>query len=151
MMADNRVDGLGADDEKLLASLARALPSVPPPGAMRTELLDLAEAPSLPIDTAAYAWEEPYPGLRIVLLRSDPARGFKAQLVWGAPGAKFPRHRHGAGEAALVLQGAYRDEAGRVGPGEVSRRARGSEHSIEILPEGDCFTYLVSYGDSEIL
>ena len=102
-------------------------------------------------DTAAYLWEEPYPGLQIALLKSDATRGFKAQLVWGAPGAKFPRHRHSGGEAALVLQGAYRDEAGRVGPGQVSRRASGSEHSIEILSEGDCFTYLVSYGDSEIL
>jgi putative transcriptional regulator len=150
-MAENGSSTLESDYDAVLVALARALPAPPPPESLRAELLDLAQAPSLPIDTAAYAWEEPYPGLRIVLLKSDATRGFKAQLVWGAPGARFPRHRHGGDEAALVLQGAYCDEAGRVGPGEVSRRARGSEHSIEILPEGDCFTYLVSYGDSEIL
>ncbi len=150
-MAEDGSRALESDYDSVLAALACALPPAPLPAPLRAELLDLAQAPPLPIDTAAYAWEEPYPGLRIALVKSDPERGFSARLVWGAPGAKFPPHRHGGDEAALVLQGAYRDESGRVGPGEVSRRPAGSTHSIEILPEGDCFTYLVAYGDSEIL
>ena len=150
-MAENGPGALEPDYDAVLAALARALPAAPPPELLRAELLDLAQAPPLPIDTAAYAWEEPYPGLRIALLKTEAVRHFSGKLIWGAPGARFPKHRHGGDEAALVLQGAYRDESGRVGPGEVSRRPKGSAHSIEILPEGDCFTYLVAYGDSEIL
>lgn len=150
-MAENGPGALEPDYDAVLAALARALPAAPLPGPLRAELLDLAQAPALPIDTAAYVWEEPYPGLRIALVKAEEVRHFSGKLIWGAPGASFPKHRHGGDEAALVLQGAYRDESGRVGPGEVSRRPKGSAHSIEILPEGDCFTYLVAYGDSEIL
>lgn len=150
-MVENKRGALESEYDAVLAALARALPAAPPAAALRAELLDLAQAPSLPIDTAAYTWEEPYPGLRIALVKAEAARHFSGKLIWGAPGAKFPRHRHSGAEASLVLQGAYRDESGRVGPGEVSRGAAGSAHSIEILPEGDCFTYIVAYGDSEIL
>lgn len=135
----------------VLAALAASLAPVEPSPLVKAQLLDLAEAPAAPVDPSRFTWEEPFPGLKVCLLKEDPARGMSARLIWGKPGARYPAHRHSAAEATLVLQGAYRDENGRHAAGEVTRETPHSEHSIEILPEGDCFSYIVQYGDSEIL
>ncbi len=135
----------------VLAALAASLPQVDPDPALKQQLLDLAQAPPVPIDSAAYAWDEPFPGIRICLLHQDPARNMTGRLVWGKPGAVYPAHGHTAAEATLVLEGAYRDERGRHAAGEVTRETAHTTHAIEILPEGDCFSYIVAYGDTEIL
>ena len=140
-----------SEDTDVLAALAASLTPVEPRAAAKAELLDLADAPRAPIDPAAFTWDEPFPGIRICLLKEDPARGMTGRLVWGTPGAIYPAHRHSAAEATLILEGAYRDERGRHGVGDVSRETEHTSHSIEILPEGDCFSYIVAYGDSEIL
>lgn len=145
------MSGDDVDAPEVLAALAVSLTPVEPPALVRMQLLDLAAAPTAPIDPSRYEWEEPFPGLRICLLAEDPARGMSARLIWGRPGAVYPAHRHSAAEATVVLQGAYRDEHGRHAAGEVTRESAHSAHSIEILPEGDCFSYIVQYGDSEIL
>ena len=125
--------------------------SVAPDPRLRQQVLDLAEAPSLPLDLTAFAWQEPYPDFRIATVREDAVRGFRASLLWGKPGARFPAHRHQGEENALVLQGAYRDEERCYGAGEISRRPAGSVHSVEILPGEDCISYVVSYGSIEIV
>lgn len=135
----------------VLAALATGLTPVTPPAVVKAQLLDLAAAPTAPVDASRYAWEEPFPGIRICLLRQDPARGMTGRLVWGTPGAIYPAHRHTGPEATLVLQGAYRDEHGRHGAGDVTRETQHTAHAIEILPEGDCFSYIVAYGETEIL
>jgi putative transcriptional regulator len=118
---------------------------------VRDQLLDLAQAPRLPIDFAAYQWQEPFPGFRIATVRQDKARGMTAGILWGKPGARFPGHRHEGDEAVLVLQGAYRDELGTYGPGQIARRPKGSVHAVEIASDQDCISYIVSYGDVQIL
>jgi putative transcriptional regulator len=135
----------------VLAALATGLPPLDPPALVKAQLLDLAEAPPAPIDAARYAWEEPFPGIRICLLKQDPARGMTGRLVWGTPGAIYPAHRHSGPEATLVLAGAYRDEHGRHAAGDVTRETEHTTHAIEILSEGDCFSYIVAYGETEIL
>jgi putative transcriptional regulator len=140
-----------SEDTDVLIALAAGLAPVAPPAAAKAELLDLADAPRAPIDPSAFTWEEPFPGIRICLLNEDPSRGMTGRLVWGAPGAIYPAHRHSAAEATLILEGAYRDERGRHGAGDVSRETEHTTHSIEILPEGDCFSYIVAYGETEIL
>ena len=46
-------------------------------------------------------------------------RGFTTRLVRAEPGAALFRHTHKGLEATLVLEGAYRDETGRYGPGDI--------------------------------
>ena len=53
-----------------------------PRDGLRQELLDLADAPRLPLDTLAYAWEEPFPGIRICEVRSDPSRLRQIWFAW---------------------------------------------------------------------
>jgi quercetin dioxygenase-like cupin family protein len=134
---------------------AAALPSgdeaddLPP--RIRTTVLDLAEAPVLPLDPAAYAWEEPYPGVRIAVVKRDPARSFCATLIWASPGARYPFHRHLGDETTLILQGACRDEHGSYAAGDVARMRAGSAHWVEFLPGEDCIGYLVAYDGHEVV
>jgi anti-sigma factor ChrR (cupin superfamily) len=134
-------------------ALARAedLSPVPPPPGLREQVLDLAGAPELPLDLNAYSWEEPVPGVRMHVLREDPARGVRACLVWATPGARHPRHRHLGAENILVLQGRLRDDRATYGPGQICRSRAGSVHSEEALPGDDCICYVVYYGALEPL
>ena len=138
------------DDRRLLAhedALLEALASAEdPPEGLREHVLEMSEAPRLPIDFGAYAWEEPIPGVRMHTLREDPARGTRAVLVWAKPGAVVPAHRHLGDEEILVLQGALRDHRGRYGPGDVCRSRTGFVHSEEVLSEGDCVCFVVYHG-----
>jgi putative transcriptional regulator len=131
-----------------LTDLAAA---IPPPSSLRQRVLDMAEAPVLPIDPAAYAWEELAPGIRIHTVREDPSRSFRSVLVWASPGARYPRHRHLGDEEILVLSGRLRDERGTYGPGEICRSVTGSEHSEQVDGSEDCICYVVYRGEHEMV
>jgi putative transcriptional regulator len=130
-----------------LAALGRVAASETPDAAIRAQLLDLADAPALPIDTSAYVWQQVTPGIRLAALKKDAARGMRACLAWADPGAKHTVHRHEGDELILVLQGGLRDERGEYGPGDLCGSRAGSVHTEEILDRGECFCYVVYYGD----
>ena len=131
-----------------LTDLAAA---IPPGTSLRQRVLDMAEAPVLPIDPAAYAWEELAPGVRIHTVRDEPSRSFRSVLVWASPGARYPRHRHLGEEEILVLSGRLRDERGSYGPGEICRSVTGSDHSEAVEGSEDCICYVVYRGEHEML
>jgi len=116
---------------------------------LRQELLELARAPKGPIDTTAYSWQEPFPGVRICELHRDPASHLRGCLVWARPGARTTRHRHLGDEVILVLAGGLRDERGSYHPGQICRSREGSVHVEEVLPGEDCFCYVLYYGGHE--
>ena len=130
---------------------AREAPRQQPPPSLREQILDLAQAPTPPLDLGAYAWVEIAPGVRVHVLEDDPQRGVRACLVWAQPGSRHPRHRHLGDENILVLQGRVRDERGTYGPGQVCRSRAGSIHSQEALAGEDCVCYVVYYGELEVL
>ena len=134
-----------------LGALLREVPPVGPAPRVREELLDLAEAPPLPLDVSTIRWEELAPGVRYHVHREDHSRGVRGCLIWAAPGSRHPRHRHQGAENILVLKGALRDERGTYGPGEICRSATGSEHSEEVVTDEDCICYVVYYGGHELL
>jgi putative transcriptional regulator len=134
---------------RLAAGLGQGTAPVAPSAPLKQQVLDLAEAPDLPVRLDAYAWDELVPGIRACVLREDPARGMRACLVWASPGARMERHRHLGDENILVLQGGIRDERGTYGPGEICRSRTGSVHSEEAMPGDDCVCYVVYYGGHE--
>jgi quercetin dioxygenase-like cupin family protein len=144
-----RVAVEGARDA--VAVLPLGFGSIPLPPEIRAAVLDLAEAPSLPLDPAAYSWEEPFPGVRTAVVKQDAARAFCALLLWASPGARYPAHRHDGAETTLVLQGACRDEHGSYSAGDVGRMRAGSTHSVEFLPSEDCIAYVVAGHGHEIV
>jgi putative transcriptional regulator len=134
-----------AEHQAVLGRMAASTTAAPDP-TLRQQVLDLSEAPELSLDLAALGWEEPVPGMRVRVLKEDPARGMRACLVWAQPGARHPRHRHRGDENILVLRGRIRDDRGDYGPGEVCRSRAGSVHSEEALPGDECVCYVVYYG-----
>lgn len=141
-----------ADLDSLRALLGGASPdgaAAEPDEVVKTQLLDLADAPALPIDSSRYQWSEPAPGIRLAVVKEDKARGMRACLVSGKAGARHPRHRHGGDELILVLEGVLKDERGAYGPGAVCRSRTGDVHSEEAVQ--DCLCYVVYYGELEML
>ena len=132
-----------------LDELSARDPGLRPRDGLRQELLALAHAPRLPLDTSAYAWEEPFPGIRICEVRSDPSRQMRGCVVWAKPGARTAPHRHLGDEVILVLSGGLRDERGSYHANQICRSREGSAHVEEVLPGDDCFCYVVYYGDHE--
>jgi putative transcriptional regulator len=132
---------LGAPPADLAGALPKAL--------VKSQLLDLADAPALPIDPSRYEWSEVAPGVHVAIVREDAARGMRACLVSGKAGARHPRHRHGGDELILVLEGVLQDERGSYGPGAVCRSRKGDVHSEQAVQ--DCLCYVVYYGELEML
>jgi len=131
-----------------LTDLAGAISPAP---TLRQRILDMTEAPALPIDPAAYSWEDLAPGVRFHTVKEDPSRQFRAVLVWARPGARYPRHRHLGDEEILVLSGRLRDHRASYGPGEICRSVAGSIHSEEVDGPDDCICYVVYHGEHEML
>jgi putative transcriptional regulator len=139
-------------DIEALQSLLGGSPSetTPLPGAAaRQQLLDLADAPALPIDVSRYDWFDAVPGIKLSLVKEDKARGLRACLALGKAGARHPRHRHGGDELILVLEGVLKDERGSYGPGALCHSRTGDVHSEEVVE--DCLCYVLYYGDLEML
>ncbi len=81
--------------------------------------LDLGEAAAAGVlallDDAAAWVATPLAGVSLCDLEGGPAvAGARVGLVRVAPGVRFPHHSHFGEERTLVLQGAWRDDAGRV-------------------------------------
>jgi len=140
-----------ARDRALLGTLPKAVSAALPDPAVREQLLDLAGAPKSVPDLASIAWNEVVPGVRVHVIREDPARKLVACLVWAAPGARHPLHRHLGEEVILVLQGALADERGQYGPGAICRSRQGSIHSEVAMPGDECVCYVLYYGGLEML
>jgi putative transcriptional regulator len=135
--------------QQALLALSHVLPAGPLHPELRRQTLDLAEAPSLPLDFSAYIWDEVSPGVRVHVMKDEPERGLRACLVWADPGAVHPAHRHLGDEVILVLQGGIKDEHGSYGPGEICRSRAGSVHSEEALPGEECICYVLYHGELE--
>jgi anti-sigma factor ChrR (cupin superfamily) len=154
-LAEERRDTPRDDEEDYALGALEALVGGPLAAGLRaglrTELLDLVDAPPTPVDPSRYSWQELAPGIRIHEVRSDPERNMRACLVWAKPPARTPPHRHLGDEVILVLQGRMRDDRGTYGPGQICRSRAGSSHTEEVVPGEDCFCYVVYYGGHELL
>ncbi|GHC56280.1 ChrR family anti-sigma-E factor [Neogemmobacter tilapiae] len=68
-------------------------------------------------DLAAVRWKALGMGVKQAILPTG--RGARARLLFIPAGAAVPDHGHRGTELTLVLQGAFRDETDRFGPGDV--------------------------------
>jgi anti-sigma factor ChrR (cupin superfamily) len=82
------------------------------------------------MDLAAIPWRTTrYPGIRIHFYAADQRSGRALVLIEMAPGHGYPRHRHRGAEEVLVVQGAYRDEAGEHPARQFVSYADGTVHT----------------------
>ncbi|MBC7139417.1 MAG: cupin domain-containing protein [Defluviimonas sp.] len=87
-------------------------------------------------DLAAVRWRPVGMGVRQAILPSGP--GATARLLYIPGGAAVPDHGHRGRELTLVLQGAFRDEDGRFGPGDVEIADEAVEHTPTAEPGQPC-------------
>ncbi len=86
------------------------------------------------------------PGVRhAVLLRGGPADG-TLRLLRVKPGVAMPRHAHRGTELTLVLEGAFSDETGRHGPGDLVEMEGEESHRPVAEGTADCVCLIATQG-----
>lgn len=73
--------------------------------------------------------------------------GTTVRLLRMASGAPVPAHRHTADELLLVLRGAFRDEYGSYGLGDVAHYVADTDHYAFGASEEDCICLFLLDGD----
>jgi DNA-directed RNA polymerase specialized sigma24 family protein len=104
------------------------------PSTSRWELLarriaaETGEEPLVPAPErqAEPEWLEVAPGISCKLLATDTEHDRVSMLVWLAPGAPYPPHRHAGVEELYLLHGELMIESRKLSPGDYSRAAPGT-------------------------
>jgi len=95
-------------------------------------------------------WDDVAPGVSLSTWAVERG-GTRTTLLRMAPGAPVPAHRHTATEMLLVLQGAYADDHGRHGPGDVIIFDADTEHHATGIGDEDCICLFLLDGPIEFL
>jgi putative transcriptional regulator len=95
----------------------------------------------------AIAWRLVAPGLRqFELVPHDLMDGANLRMLRIAPGKSLPRHGHSGTELTLVLRGAYSDELGRFGRGDVAETDDDIVHQPISEREAECICLIATEG-----
>ncbi len=103
------------------------------PAALSTLALDVL---------AARGWNFGGPGIRILPLPIEHSG--TVELIRIEPGFGVPNHAHTAGEYTLVLTGAFSDERGRYGVGDISFADPSVTHTPRAEPGDVCYNLAIS-------
>lgn len=147
-MAPAEVD-LGARD-RLLALIDKATPAPEPASPRRSSVDPLVPAPLaayLGGSLAAIDWHMLAPGVRqFEIVPHDLMQGGNLRMLRIAPGKKLPRHGHTGTELTLVLRGAYSDELGHFGRGDVAETDDEIVHEPLSDRDEDCICLIATEG-----
>lgn len=123
--------------DSLDACLARLdAPVTATPPTRRKGVLPAPLAEYIGGDLDAVRWKPLGMGVRQAILPT--AKGASARLLYIPAGGAVPEHSHGGLEMTLVLQGAFRDETARFGPGDVETTDQQDEHRPVAETGMDC-------------
>ncbi len=89
-------------------------------------------------DMKAITWKTVAPGVRKHDITVTSATPSSLYMLHIAPGKAVPEHGHGGAEVTLVLSGAYRDELGRFGPGDIADLDEDIEHRPQVEAGAPC-------------
>jgi putative transcriptional regulator len=84
----------------------------------------------------AVKWKSVGKGVKQAVLRTDGAASVRLLRI--PAGVAVPDHGHKGQELTLVLRGAFRDETGRFGPGDLEIASDDLEHVPVAEPGEDC-------------
>jgi putative transcriptional regulator len=137
------------DVEASLADVLARLDARPVTPSYSPEVLAAPEElrPAFAKALAAGRWSFAGPGLRTLDLDIPGAGRFaeQPQVLKIEPGYGAPRHSHGGMELTLVLDGAFRDETGVYGPGDLAVATDALTHRPIAEPGRTCMAYAVSF------
>lgn len=87
------------------------------------------------------------PGLRHAVVARDPGpSGGTLRLLRVRPGSAIVRHAHAGAELTCVLEGAFADETGRYGPGDLAEADASVSHRPVAEGPQDCVCLVASQG-----
>jgi putative transcriptional regulator len=92
------------------------------------------------------AWLPAGPGLWFKPLSRYAERSERLYLIKARAGTPLPRHGHNGCERLIVLEGAFKDEGGDYGPGDVAESDEETVHEPLALPGGACICLAVTEG-----
>jgi putative transcriptional regulator len=135
------VDSATLHDDAARAAMARiiALPQSAPPDVPAHVKRGIFPAPLRGYvggDLASVKWRPVGMGVRQAILPT--AAGATVRLLNIPAGQGVPDHGHRGLELTLVLQGAFRDESDRFGPGDIEIATEAMEHTPVAEPGVDC-------------
>ncbi|MDA7947072.1 MAG: ChrR family anti-sigma-E factor [Hyphomicrobiaceae bacterium] len=84
------------------------------------------------------SWKTISPGVRRHAIELATAPDSSLYMLHIAAGKAVPEHGHGGSEMTLVLSGAYRDELGRFGPGDIADLDEHVEHQPKVEAGAPC-------------
>lgn len=93
----------------------------------------------------AVSWRWKAPGIESCSIAQDDDR-YEMSLLRLAPGRKVPHHGHAGTEFTLVLEGAFDDEDGHYGRGDIAVGEETDEHTPVADPETGCVCLVVTGG-----
>ena len=76
-----------------------------------------------------------------------PAQGYRKgvlRLLKIQPGTTMPRHSHKGGELTLILRGAYEDELGKFGVGDLADLDTDHTHSPKAVGDAPCICLIAT-------
>lgn len=154
-----------AGSEQLAGALVeRAEPAAARSGSLDQALARLDEAappapvirqpePDCPGVLAPYEvgrWRWIGPGVHWRKVEVPESEGTRVFMLKAAPGSSLPHHGHSGVEWTCVLQGAFRHELGRYGPGDFEAADSSVDHT-PFVEEGDtCICLVAMQGDLEL-
>lgn len=83
-------------------------------------------------------WRRSAPGVHIHRLPKEAGEAGFFGLLKIAPGAKMPEHGHGGSELTLILKGAYHDELGHFGRGDIADHDESVDHTPVVVGDEPC-------------
>ena len=119
-----------------------------------TELLqELVDLPAPLLNPTADAvartgWKRLAPGIRCLEL--SLASQAEVELYRIEPNCAVPRHTHDGSEFTLVVTGAFTDETGHFGPGDLSHKGPEDTHQPIADPGEVCYALAVREGDIKL-
>lgn len=89
-------------------------------------------------------WKTKMPGFKEFEL--GDVDGCHVSMFWIKPGRTVPMHTHEGMELSLIVQGAFTDERGRFGRGDISIADENVEHRPTADMSGPCIGFAVTDG-----
>ena len=89
-------------------------------------------------------WKTKMPGFKEYEL--GDIDGCHVSMFWIKPGRTVPMHTHEGMELSLIVQGAFTDERGRFGRGDISIADENVEHRPTADMSGPCIGFAVTDG-----
>lgn len=83
-------------------------------------------------------WKRVGPGVWQKPIELSKTAESSLRLLRIAPGKSVPEHGHGGQEMTLIIRGAYKDEIGHFGPGDVADLDDHVEHQPHVVSDEDC-------------